>query len=466
MNSTKQILVTLVCLLICALPVIAQEPQRAPVSRETISRDSKEVTIIIQQQQLRFAAPASAQELRLEVFNQAGETVYDSGQVSGAELSWALHNTSGEAVASGLYAYTLTFKEANSETPALRRGHLILESGRDRLWVTNRGAIGAEASLSGGDLTVSSGAETNVAGAQIGRSIASKGSGTNNINGFGTTGKIPKFGGGDFLINSVITEDFDGRIGIGTQAPGSVLTVAGQIETTSGGIKFPNGTVQTSSAAGALFQVTRNATLTGNGTEISPLGVNIPALGLLSAVSHNGTLVGNGTSASSLGVAVPLGLSGSSSFSILGIVNNGIGEGIIGLSTNPSGVGVYARNSSGGRAIYSEGNAGQSRDKGGWVKALLFVNQDGTIARCYNGVTGSATGNCGFTVSHPASSFYDINFGFQIDDRFITTSPFNNIGSGGCIGGEASPELTTGNTVRVRTSCQFFVDKPFSIIIF
>ncbi|MGH9767741.1 MAG: hypothetical protein ACREAB_09945, partial [Blastocatellia bacterium] len=104
MNSTKQILVILVCLLLCAPFVVAQEPQPAAVSREPILRDSREVTIIIQQQQLRFAAPASTQEVRLEVFNQAGEVIYDSGLVTGQELSWALRNASGEAVPSGLYA--------------------------------------------------------------------------------------------------------------------------------------------------------------------------------------------------------------------------------------------------------------------------------------------------------------------------------------------------------------------------
>ncbi len=105
MNSTKHIPVFLIWLFLFA-PVVAQETQPGTILQEAISRDSREVTIIIQQQQLRFAAPASAQEVRLEVFNQAGETVYDSGLVGGAELSWALRNTSGEAVPSGLYAYT------------------------------------------------------------------------------------------------------------------------------------------------------------------------------------------------------------------------------------------------------------------------------------------------------------------------------------------------------------------------
>jgi hypothetical protein len=270
MNSTKQILVILVCLLLFAPLAVAQEPQSASISRETLPRDSREVTIIIQQHQLRFAAPASAQELRLEVFNQAGEMVYDSGLMSGAELSWTLRNLSGEAVPSGLYAYTLTVKEMNSETPTLRRGNLIVERGKDRepktdrLWVTSQSAVGAEAAISGGELTVSSGPETSVVGARIGRAAAARS--TLNLDFFGTPGRIPMFTGSDFLADSVIWQDFNSRIGIGTTRPGAaLLTVAGQIETTSGGIKFPNGTVQTTSAAGALFQVIHNATLSWNG---------------------------------------------------------------------------------------------------------------------------------------------------------------------------------------------------------
>jgi hypothetical protein len=70
--------------------------------------------------------------------------------------------------------------------------------------------------------------------------------------------------------DSIITEDKDGRIGIGTAAPTSKLTVQGMIETTLGGVKFPDGTVQTTT--GIAF-VTHDATLTGNGMAASPLGV-------------------------------------------------------------------------------------------------------------------------------------------------------------------------------------------------
>lgn len=41
-----------------------------------------------------------------------------------------------------------------------------------------------------------------------------------------------------------------GSVGIGTASPGQKLTVAGVIESTSGGIKFPDGTTQTTAATG------------------------------------------------------------------------------------------------------------------------------------------------------------------------------------------------------------------------
>src|SRR5262245_57411527 len=166
MKSTKHILSIQACLFFCVSLAVAQEPQLA---RRSQGASSREVTVVIQQQQLRFIAPASTQELRLEVLNKAGELVYDSGFVAGAELSWDLRNAGSVEIPGGLYAYTLTIKEIDSETPATRRGHLILERGRDQIWVTNQGAIGAEESLTGGEVTISSRAETNLAGARIGK---------------------------------------------------------------------------------------------------------------------------------------------------------------------------------------------------------------------------------------------------------------------------------------------------------
>jgi len=74
--------------------------------------------------------------------------------------------------------------------------------------------------------------------------------------------------------------------------------------------------------------------------------------------------------------------------------------------------------------ITDNGNLIQARDKGGLVKAMIYVNADGAIIRCYNGITNSSTGNCGFDIPHTLTTgFYNVNFGFQVNDRFVSVTP-------------------------------------------
>jgi hypothetical protein len=142
--------------------------------------------------------------------------------------------------------------------------------------------------------------------------------------GIGTVGRLTKWtlfeNGQSYIGNSTIFESHTGMVDIGTTTPASRLTVAGMIESTSGGYKFPDGTVQTTAFPGAGFALT--------------------------AVVHDQTLKGNGTAAAPLGVAVPLVLSSTSTSTVVEATNSASGGiGLYGASIGDEGLlpgaGVY-----------------------------------------------------------------------------------------------------------------------------
>src|ERR1041385_2937739 len=85
------------------------------------------------------------------------------------------------------------------------------------------------------------------------------------VTGSGTTNFLPKWlgaPGSGVLGDSGVFEDKFGKVGIGTTTPTSPLTVKGLIEITMGGLKFPDGTVQSS----AFTAVNHDTTLQGDGS--------------------------------------------------------------------------------------------------------------------------------------------------------------------------------------------------------
>jgi hypothetical protein len=237
-----------------------------------------------------------------------------------------------------------------------------------------------------------------------------------NVTGSGTPGRLSKWTGVDgsnsfSLGNSNIFEDKFGKVGIGTQTPTSLLTVQGMIETTLGGYKFPDGTIQTT--AGIAF-VIHDGSLMGDGRSPSPLGIalggvqtihlatgavtapkianatvvrsfnglfdnvtlaaganititpsgntlTIAATNALTGVAHDTTLQGDGTSGSPLGVAVPLNLTGA--------VPSDLGRAAIIKATNTEvfGASVIANGGSGGTSVIANGGDATSNNvsKGG-----------------------------------------------------------------------------------------------------
>jgi hypothetical protein len=62
----------------------------------------------------------------------------------------------------------------------------------------------------------------------------------------------------------------------------------------------------------------------------------------------------------------------------------------------------------------------------GVPKAMVYVLANGTISRCYNGITGTTTGGCGFSVS-VGGGLYDVNLGFDLSQRFFSVVTSGNL---------------------------------------
>ena len=171
--------------------------------------------------------------------------------------------------------------------------------------------------------------------------------------GNGTLGRLTKWtgftGSSSVIGDTTIFEDKFGNVGIGTDSPTSRLTVAGSIQAT--------GTIQASGGTSVL---------------------------------HNATLMGNGTTASPLGVAVPLSLIGGGESILLLRNNSERGDGLFAFggnsNTTPGGNGV---NGFGGVSESGTGGAGVSGIGGG-----SSSGNGGTGLNAVGG-TGSGVGNTG-----------------------------------------------------------------------
>lgn len=102
--------------------------------------------------------------------------------------------------------------------------------------------------------------------------------------------------------------------------------------------------------------------------------------------------------------------------------NDLIVKGSVGIGTaNPGAKVQISGTGPNGFSLGVEGSVTQNRDKGGFVKALVYLNGDGTIIRCFNSFNSSTSGGCGFTsgrASAGTSGFYFVDFGFPVNDRF------------------------------------------------
>jgi hypothetical protein len=143
---------------------------------------------------------------------------------------------------------------------------------------------------------------------------------------------------------------------------------------------------------------------------------------------------------------------GSPASGVFGQDNNANSYGVAGHSNN--GVAVVGDSSS-GWAIQALGHATQSRTKGGFVKAMAFVDPFASTAsekikQCFNSQRpiGTATsGDCGITYSSSLTGRYTLGFGFQVNDRFVSASAASDPGTKTVVSARPSPSSNTGVNV-------------------
>jgi len=383
MRTTRRFLAIFICALLCVPAASAQEAQRDAQST-TISQ---EVLIIIQPQQVRFTVQKAVQEVRLQVFDQTGKLVYDSGAVTEPELNWPLQTGNGEAAKSGLYAYTLSIKEAGAETAQVRRGHLIVDRAQDRdgktdrLWITTQSSSGV-----GAELTVARSEDAIVAGtsASSERSVGQqRGDSKRDASSREveaetqsnkkapeaavtaaaaiTVGQIAKFTSATTIGGSGIVE-VNGNVGIGTTNPEQALHVNGNIISTGGsaGLQFrdrtqlgyPNWQWYAQDNVARLWHQKLGdligITMDGN----VGIGTTAPRFGKLDVRAPAGETGSNGIY--SEGKEGVYGVSGSASgHGVRGASNSG--DGVYGESSGPNGAGGHFVHHAGGLALLVDG---------------------------------------------------------------------------------------------------------------
>jgi hypothetical protein len=254
--------------------------------QKSASAPSPVVTATAKGKQVRFAALGEVRDVRLEVFDAFGQKVFDSSFHSGNLLDWQVQDQQGQRLSDGSYMYVVTIRDL-SEGLSQKYGNILLQQqqislehvGRKNLPEAQAQALeasrqtGAQTPVDRVGVEVPSAENTTINSTTVlAQGNAGSGGSQTTANGAAsitpassTQNRLAKWtDGAGTLGDSGITE-VNGKVGIGTTDPQSVLHV-----------NQPNG----NSASKGIFLSGDEAWQSGNGTNNTGialvLGVNRP----------------------------------------------------------------------------------------------------------------------------------------------------------------------------------------------
>ena len=122
-----------------------------------------------------------------------------------------------------------------------------------------------------------------------------------------------------------------------------------------------------------------------------------------------------------------------------------------------------------GNATQSSGR-GRLREGDGVRRSLWLRPRARTIQQCFNSQRplGTATsGDCGITYSSSLTGRYTLDFGFQVNDRFVSASAAGSQGAKTVVSAVPSPSSNTGvNVTTLNFGTQNYSTDRFFIFVY